>query len=84
MLLRRRARIVTEIMIAMARAIAVHHHIDRALPRAKRHYQTPFCSGRHESGWRDQLDTENEQSQRGQQAPCSVRFSELPHHARPA
>ncbi|GLV29278.1 hypothetical protein TomTYG75_17980 [Sphingobium sp. TomTYG75] len=82
MLLNRDA-VILRMMFFPRRLIAIDQDADRALPRTERHHHAPIRTNRHETGRRNQLDGQDKQRQRGQQAPRDFRSSDCPRHKAP-
>ena len=71
-------------MIRFPRGLfTIHQDADRALPRTEGHHHAPIRTNRHKTGGRNQLDGQDKQRQRGQQAPRDFRLSDRPRHERP-
>ena len=78
-----RAAVVLRMMFFPRRLIAIDQNADRALSGTEGHYHAPFRTNRHETAGRNQLDGQDKQRQRGQQASRDLRLSDCPRHQAP-
>ena len=78
-----RAAIILRMMFFPRRLFAIDQDADRALPRTEGHHHAPLRTNRHEADGRNQLDGQDKQRQRGQQAPRDLRLSDCPRHQAP-